>query len=105
MKITIGSKNKNTENPNKAPPREIAANHLLIFGTFDIGIFLFVRKHFDTMSREKPTGHKYLQNQRVLNHVNNRTTNPIRLDITKNFTTKTELSIKKGLNQFDIPVS
>src|SRR5665648_334368 len=56
-------------------------------------------------SRDKPTGHKYLQNQRVLNHVNNRTTNPIRLNITKDFTTKTELSIKKGLNQLDIPVN
>jgi hypothetical protein len=57
------------------------------------------------MSWEKPTGHKYLQNHRVLNHVANKIINPIRFSITNDFNTKTELSIKKGLNQLDIPVS
>ena len=76
--MTNGSKNRNKEKPNSAPPKEIVTNHLLIGGIFEKDLFLLGGKHFVMISKENPTGHKYLQNHRDLNQENTRMINPIR---------------------------
>ena len=71
----------------------------------EIDLRFFAGQHFDTISKEHPTGHMNLQKKRDLNHETTRITNPIKLSVTRDLETITEFNCKKGLNQFEKPVS
>ena len=91
--------------PNNAPVKEIIVSHLPKAGTFFISKFFICLLRFGIQSSTQPTGHTYLQINRFLNQVTVKTKNPIPFNKTSDFSAKTELSIIKGLIQFDKPES
>lgn len=92
-------------NPNTAPVKETMASHLPIAGTpFSPEPFFFAFR-FGIQSSTHPTGQRYLQKNSFLNQAAISTTNPIIFSKTNDFKASTELSVIKGLIQFDKPLS
>ncbi len=66
-------------------------------------ISLFSPSILGILSRRQPVGQRNLQKKRFLNQVAVNTMNPTVLSKTSDFKANTELSITKGLIQFDKP--